>query len=138
VELHKDFIKCLINKGVRMKRFVVFSVCICSIILSTGLAAYNADFKVRKAFTSQLEAPPYTWMDTVNLSTGTYTPTSARICEIRTKKAGLLKLNLVDATGKKWPCGANDILRARITSIDSTGADTLKTGSITVYGFGEE
>jgi hypothetical protein len=84
------------------------------------------------------EQPPYSWMDTVNLSSSDYTVNSnVRVCEIRCDDTGSIAISLPDATSIIHTSTIDNIWRLHITKVSKTGTSTnLKSGcKIRLFGF---
>ena len=84
------------------------------------------------------EQPPYSWMDTVNVSSADYVVNSnVRVCEIRCNDTGTIAIVLTDASSIIHNSTIDNVWRLEVTKVSKTGTSTnLKSGGkIMLFGF---
>jgi len=81
-------------------------------------------------------APPYTYAVAVAVGSADQTFTGYKIVALQSTTAGIIKVDLPDASGVSISIPAGAELRGMFTKIYSSGTDAgLQTGKITALGF---
>jgi hypothetical protein len=93
-------------------------------------------FANRSAVSAAKEQPPYSYVASVDASSADVTFAGYRICEMRCKTAGTIKLDTTESVGVSLNAADYDIFSLRIKKIYMTGTtEGIRTGAITVFGF---
>lgn len=93
-------------------------------------------FANRSAVLAAKEQPPYSYVASVDASSADVIFTGYRICELRCKTAGTIKLDTTESVGVSINATDYDIFSVRVKKIYMTGTDEgLRNGAITVFGF---
>ena len=115
----------------------IFSAMVLMAVLACMAQTNDTSFVARIGLNTHVIAQqaPYTYADTVGVTSANATFTGKIVCEIRSKKAGEIKIDTPTGTTILRGQGY-DIWRVRVTKIYYTGtSDSLRLGSITVFGF---